>query len=223
MKTWGISANSHDASIAVFDNKQLVYAGHSERYSRTKNDAHLTQGMVQQLKDRYGEPDSVVWYEHPLVKTMRQFYAGQGNTLKENDVKGYLASYGITAPISYVGHHKSHAAAGYYTSTFREACVVVIDSIGEFDTLTIWDAKGNTLKNKYSMSYPHSIGLWYSAMTKRIGLKANEEEYILMGMSALGDPAACIKLLWMILLTCAVLLLNLNKIYIVDVRIGDPS
>ena len=189
MKTWGISANSHDASIAVFEDKQLVYASHSERYSRTKNDSHLTTGMVQQLKDTYGEPDSVVWYEHPLIKTMRQFYAGQGNTLKENNVKSYLLSYGITAPISYVSHHKSHAAAGYYTSSFREACVVVIDAIGEFDTLTIWDAKGNTLTNKYSMTYPHSIGLWYSAMTKRVGLKPNEEEYILMGMSALGDPA----------------------------------
>jgi carbamoyltransferase len=67
--------------------------------------------------------------------------------------------------------------------------VVVIDAIGEFQTLTIWEAKGNNLKLKFQRRYPHSIGLWYSAMTQRCGLKPNEEEYILMGMSAYGDPS----------------------------------
>ena len=40
----------------------------------------------------------------------------------------------------------------------------------------------------FSQRYPHSVGLWYSAMTQRIGLKPNEDEYILMGWAALGDP-----------------------------------
>ena len=38
------------------------------------------------------------------------------------------------------------------------------------------------------IQYPHSIGIWYSAMTQRIGLKPQEHEYILMGMAAVGDP-----------------------------------
>ena len=44
------------------------------------------------------------------------------------------------------------------------------------------------MKRVYSQSYPHSLGIWYSAMTQRIGLKPNEDEYILMGMAACGDP-----------------------------------
>lgn len=188
MITWGISANSHDAAIAVFHNDKLLYASHSERYSRVKNDGDLDLVMVNDLKARYGEPDRVVWYEKPLVKTWRQFLAGQGIKLKENNIKKYLAKYNINAPITYKWHHESHAAAGYYTSPFDHATIVVIDSIGEFENLSIWHGSGNSLRKLWSQDYPNSVGLWYSAMTQRIGLKPNEEEYILMGMAALGDP-----------------------------------
>jgi len=69
--------------------------------------------------------------------------------------------------------------------------VVVIDAIGEWDTISIWSAEYNShgyaqYKKLWSQKYPHSIGLFYSAMTKKIGLKPNEDEYILMGMSAYG-------------------------------------
>lgn len=188
MKTWGISANSHDAAIAIFDNTKLEYAGHSERYSRIKNDGDLSCNMVSSLIEEFGYPDKIVWYEKPLLKTMRQIYAGQGFNIADNYIKGYLNAFGLDSKIEYSGHHRSHAAAGYFTSNFDDACVVVIDAIGEFDTLTIWKASGNKLEQKYSMKYPDSIGLWYSAMTQRIGLKPNEEEYILMGRAALGDP-----------------------------------
>ena len=187
MITWGISANSHDAALAVFNNEGLEFASHSERFSGVKNDSHLNNELIEYAK-QWGEPDEVIWYERPLVKTLRQFRAGQGIRLQENNIVNYLGSYGIHAPIRYIDHHLSHAAAGYYTSPFTEASIIVIDSIGEFDTLTIWQAKEKEIKQIYRQSYPHSIGLWYSAMTQRIGLKPQEDEYILMGMAAYGDP-----------------------------------
>ena len=194
MITWGISANSHDAALAVFYHRpradgsmELLFASHSERFSGVKNDAHLNKELIDYAK-QWGEPDEVIWYERPLVKTLRQFRAGQGIRLQENNIRKYLGSYGIHAPIRYVDHHLAHAAAGYYTSDFTEASVVVIDSIGEFDTLTIWNAdKEKGLRRIYSQSYPHSIGLWYSALTQRLGLKPQEDEYILMGMAAYGN------------------------------------
>jgi carbamoyltransferase len=197
MIIWGISANSHDAAIAVFDKKinssdvrplRLLYASQSERYSRVKNDADLTVGMIDEIVRKYGYPNEVVWYERPLVKTFRQFRAGQGIRLAENNVRNYLAQYGIHAPISYTDHHLSHAAGGFYTSGFTSACTVALDSIGEFDTFTIWLGREQTLKKTFSQRYPHSVGLWYSAFTQRLGLKPQEDEYILMGMAAYGDP-----------------------------------
>jgi carbamoyltransferase len=193
MIIWGISANSHDAALAVFKKDQkesqleLLFASHAERYSGVKNDAHLNQALIKEAK-HYGEPDEIIWYERPLVKTIRQFSAGQGFNFRENRVRDYLARYGITAPVRCVDHHLSHAAAGYYTSGFAKASVVVIDSIGEFDTFTIWEGQADKLKQTFRQRYPHSVGLWYSALTQRLGLKPQEDEYILMGMAAYGDP-----------------------------------
>ena len=187
MITWGISANSHDAALAVFNEAGLQFASHAERFSGVKNDAHLNKELIDYAL-QWGEPERIYWYERPFRKTIRQLRAGQGWNYRENNIKHYLNSYDITAPISYSSHHHSHAAAGYYTSTFGDATVVCIDSIGEFETLTVWEGNANVLKKVYSQGYPHSIGLWYSAMTQRVGLKPNEDEYILMGMAAYGDP-----------------------------------
>ena len=186
MITWGISANSHDAAIAVFCDEKLVFASHSERFSGKKNDRNLCPELVEYAKF-YGYPDKVYWYENPYFKTARQLIAGQGWKWQDNNIKKYLERYRIECPVVYVDHHHSHAAAGYYTSGFDDACVLVVDAIGEFETLTIWQGQGNTLKKLYSKRYPHSIGLFYSAMTQRIGLTPNEDEYITMGMSAYGN------------------------------------
>ncbi len=185
MLIWGISANSHDAAITVVEDKEILFASQSERYSGVKNDAHLNSGIIDDAK-RYGEPDLVVWYETPWLKSLRQLRAGQGWV--NNNIRKYLNQYGISTPFTTVEHHNSHAAGGYYTSPYQEAAVLVIDAIGEFDTTSIWHGKGTKLEKKFSIGYPHSLGLWYSAMTQRVGLKPNEEEYILMGMAAYGDP-----------------------------------
>ena len=185
--TWGISANSHDAALAVFNNDGLEFASHSERFSGVKNDAHLNTALIDYAK-QWGEPDEIIWYERPFKKTLRQLWAGQGWRYNENNIKSYLKSYKLDAPIKCIDHHLSHAAAGYYTSNFRDATVICIDSIGEFETFTVWEAKDTELKRVYTQGYPHSIGLWYSAMTQRIGLKPQEDEYILMGMAACGNP-----------------------------------
>ena len=62
MITWGISANSHDAALAVFKDKKLVYASHSERYSGIKNDPHLNKEILNYAR-QWGEPDEIIWYE----------------------------------------------------------------------------------------------------------------------------------------------------------------
>ena len=89
-------------------------------------------------------------------------------------------------------HHLCHAAAGFQTSTFDSATVVVIDAIGEFETITIWgaeyDNKGRAkYKKLWQQNYPHSIGLFYTGITQRVGLRPLDEEYILMGMAAYGQ------------------------------------
>lgn len=189
MKTyWGICALNHDASITVMRGHEILFAGHAERYSRIKNDPYLDRALIEAAKS-FGIPDELVWFERPISKKLRQAYAGQWNEVLSDLPAAYLKSVGLgNIPISYSSHHESHAAAGYFTSPFEDATIVVVDAIGEWDTTSIWHAEGNSMKKVNSSKYPSSLGLMYSAVTDRVGLKANEEEYILMGMAAYGQP-----------------------------------
>ena len=182
----GITAQNHDASMALIDGPDILWAVHSERYSRKKNDNLLNVDMIRDL-NRYGEPTSVVWFEKPIQKSLRRLWAGQ-KPWYENP-KEELKRVGLDhLPIEYVGHHESHAAGGFYTSGFEDASILVVDAIGEWDTVSIWQADKNGLKSVWKKRYPNSIGLFYTAFTQYLGLKPNEEEYILMGMAAFGKP-----------------------------------
>jgi len=186
MITYGISANEHEAAIAVAHDDHVVFASRSERYSRLKNDPHLNALLVSEAS-RFGAPDQIVWYEQPLKKRLRKLWAGQYAGVLREDGERYLRRFGLKAPVKYIGHHECHAANGFYTSGFDRAAVLVIDAIGEWDTISMWRGHGPTLECIFRQQYPHSLGLLYSAFTQRIGLKPNEEEYILMGMAAYGE------------------------------------
>jgi len=184
---WGWSGMSHDAALAVFDDDKLLFAAHSERYTRVKNEKNLCQGLIDEALT-FGRPDNVHFYENTFLKKLRQVKSKQWNLLKKESPRKHMAQFGIDKYQHTTTHHRAHAAAGYFTSGFDSATILVIDSIGEFDTLSVWEGKGKRLRKRQSQGYPHSIGLWYSAMTQRLGLKPQEHEYILMGMAALGDP-----------------------------------
>jgi len=178
----GINACSHDASISVIENGEILFASHSERYSKIKNDWFLNQKIVDAAL-AYGSPDAIGYYEKPFLKKARVKVFG-GNNSPYSAVKKYFPE----SKIVNFKHHYSHACAGYYTSNFDDAVIVVLDAIGEFETTSIWVGDGENINQIYSRRYPFSFGLFYSAFTEYIGLKPNEEEYIMMGMAAYGDP-----------------------------------
>ena len=188
MKILGINALNHDAAIAMIQDGEVLFAGHSERYSGVKNDSDLNAALLADSFRHGGKPDKVVYFERPWLKKARQLRAGQyGEVLSRKNLPSYyLRDFVGNSEIEYVQHHQSHAAAGYYTSPYEESAIVVIDAIGEFETCTIWYAWGSHFEKRYSLKYPKSLGLWYSAMTQRLGLKPQEDEYILMGMAGWG-------------------------------------
>ena len=178
MHILGVNQFSHDAAVSVLKNGQVVFAAHQERYSKIKNDWHLGPEILQEALS-FGSPDIISYYEKPVLKRVRCSLFG-GHYSKYNKL-----DLGVRTKT--VKHHRSHAAAGYYTSKFDRALIIVIDSIGEFETATAWVGDSDTLKQVYSMKYPFSFGLFYSAFTEAVGFKPNEEEYIMMGLSAYGE------------------------------------
>jgi carbamoyltransferase len=192
----GISAGYHDAAASVINSQgDILFAGHAERYSKHKNDADIHSDLIWDACNT-GNIDHVAYYEIPWKKQLRQRYSGQGiewNKLTTKQIlKQQLKGFFPYASHSCHSHHLSHAAGGFQTSPYDRATVVVIDAIGEWDTITIWgaeyDKQGRArYKRLWGQRYPHSLGLFYSAITKRVGLHPLDEEYITMGMSAYGD------------------------------------
>ena len=195
MNILGISAGFHDAAATVISRQgDILYAGHSERYSKIKNDANLCRAMMDDIMDQY-PIYHVAYYETPWKKQLRRLYSGEGVEWNKLSTKKILTEqfggYAHIPSYSSHSHHLSHAAAGFQTSSYDRATVVVIDAIGEWDTISIWGAEYDSrgyaqYKRLWTQRYPHSIGLYYSAITQQVGLKPNEDEYILMGMSAYG-------------------------------------
>jgi len=198
----GISSGFHDAALSVIDDSgNILFAGHSERYSMKKHDKDLCYGIVDDAKNHINDDFEVHYYERPYVKAIRQFFAGQ--KLGPLNVEKIIGQFNLRmmdsgkhirqGKVKTHNHHLCHAAAGFQTSPYEDATVVVIDAIGEMDTISIWDAKYDkegkaTYKKIWGRRYPDSIGLFYSAMTARVGLRPLDEEYILMGMAAYGEP-----------------------------------
>jgi len=193
----GVSAGYHDAAATVINTRgDILFAGHAERYSKKKNDANLHSELIWAISDDDRSIDHIAYYETPWKKQLRQLYSGQGiewNRITTGQVlREQLQGFYHGATTSTHTHHLSHAAAGFQTSPYTKATVVVIDAIGEWDTVTIWAAHYDNGQARYhplwAQRYPRSIGLFYSAVTQRIGLHPLDEEYITMGMAAWGEP-----------------------------------
>jgi len=184
---WGISAGGHDASLAVLKDNNLVFASQSERFSRVKNDKNLDKNLIKYALS-FGYPDICMWYEKSWKRTLRNiFFDRRFNYISPKKI---LLKNNIFSRVVQCNHHDSHAAACLYTfnNSAENYLIFVIDAVGEFDCISTYKIIKNKMKIIDKVLYPNSLGLFYSSITDLLGLKANEDEYILMGMASYGNP-----------------------------------
>lgn len=206
----GLSFGYHDSAAAIVGDGELIVASEEERFSRKKNDNSFPfraiQFCLEQVKISPSQLDGVVYYENWKEKLDRIIKSGFVDYPHGEDFLGKSLSIWIkdkkfdpietishhlkipTKKIQSTQHHRSHAAASYYTSPFEDAAVVTIDGVGEYECLTISTGKKHSLKKRVSQCLPHSLGLFYSAFTSYLGFKVNEDEYKVMGMAGYGKP-----------------------------------
>ena len=208
----GFSAFYHDSAVALIKDGKVLFAAQEERFTRVKNDSSFPKNAIKFVLQEEGltinEIDHIVFYDKPWIKFERivesvlstsprslfQFLNAMPSWLGEklnfrklirNKFVELDKSY-IEKKILFSEHHFSHAASTFYTSPFDEACVVNIDGVGEWSTLTIYEFKKDSHKLLKQMNYPNSIGILYSAFTYFCGFKINSGEYKLMGLAPYG-------------------------------------
>ncbi|HEY3167686.1 MAG TPA: carbamoyltransferase C-terminal domain-containing protein, partial [Candidatus Binatia bacterium] len=108
----------------------------------------------------------------------------------EEDLSQALGAKGkeLKAQIHRVEHHKAHLASSFFVSPFDEAVLLSIDGLGDFAS-TMWGiGKGSTINVQGAIAFPHSLGIYYTALTQYLGFWNYGDEYKVMGLASYGQP-----------------------------------
>ena len=213
----GISAFYHDSAACLLRDGEIVAAAQEERFTRKKHDAHFPTHAVEFCLKHGGvsvrDLKHVVFYDKPMVKFERLLetylaYAPKGirsylmampvwmkeKLLLKTTVQRELRLLDPTLPKSslpallFSEHHESHAASAFFPSSFDRAAVLCLDGVGEWATTSAWLGEGSSLTPLWEITFPHSIGLLYSAFTYYTGFRVNSGEYKVMGLAPYGQP-----------------------------------
>jgi len=212
MRIIGISCFYHDAAACIIEDGEIVAAAQEERFTRIKHDqAFPIQAIRYCLAEAGvtdGKIDAVAFYDKPILKFhriletylsvapkgLKQYLQAvplwiQERLWIEPEISDGLRKCGIEPPKKFYfpEHHESHAASAFFPSPFPEAAVLTVDGVGEWATATVATGSGNSLKLLRQLSFPHSLGLLYTAFTYYTGFKVNSDEYKLMGLAPYGE------------------------------------
>ena len=204
MNILGLNAFHGDASAAVLRDGQLVAAVEEERLNRIKHWAGLPVLAAKACLEGT-QPDhiaisrdpkahlmdkllrAVVWPQQWLNLTSRAT-----NSVCIAQVGEMLTAEGIVPrearQVHFVEHHRAHLASAFFASAFEEAAVISIDGFGDFSSGMWGVGKGNQIEVRGSVSFPHSLGIFYTAFTQFLGFPKYGDEYKMMGLSAYGEP-----------------------------------
>jgi carbamoyltransferase len=210
MKILGISAFYHDSAAAVVVDGDIVAAAQEERFTRTKHDPgfprHAVEYCLRQAGIKASQLDFIAFYDKPMLKFerlletqlafaprgFRSFIMAMPVWLREKLMMRRMIRGGLphdtTAPLLFMDHHESHAASAFFPCPFDEAAILTLDGVGEWTTSAWGVGRGNTIEIKEHITFPHSLGLLYSAFTYYCGFKVNSGEYKLMGLAPYGKP-----------------------------------
>ncbi|MBP9733835.1 MAG: hypothetical protein KBD07_05640, partial [Candidatus Omnitrophica bacterium] len=208
MNILGISAFYHDSAACLVRDGVIVAAAQEERFTRVKHDWGFPHRAAEYCLREGGisvaDLDIVVFYDKPFLKFerilethlayapfgLRAFIKAMPVWIKEKIwVKQVVQDeLGFQGKVLFPEHHESHAASAFYPSPFQSAAFLTTDGVGEWTTTSYGVGKDHQLSIQADISFPHSLGLLYSAFTYYTGFKVNSGEYKLMGLAPYGEP-----------------------------------
>jgi carbamoyltransferase len=204
----GISCFYHDSAAALIKDGTIVAAAQEERFTRKKHDSsfptHAIAYCLEREKIKAEDLAFVAFYDKPLLKFeriletyiayapagIRSFLVAIPLWLKEKLWMQALIRDGLhyDGQILFPEHHESHAASAFFPSPFSRAAFLTMDGVGEWTTTSFGVGEGSRVTILGEMTFPHSLGLLYSAFTYFTGFKVNSAEYKVMGLAPYGEP-----------------------------------
>src|SRR5881396_3382312 len=193
-------SQGHDSAAALVVDGMVVAAVAEERISRRKHTGDFPRGAIAYCLAEAGlgiqdvdelphgfdyAPYRSVYLVDPVSRDLyREVYSRDALlALVARDLPGCAAER-----VRHVGHHLAHAASAYYTSGWDECLVVVIDGMGEAQSVTVYHAHAGRLDRLAQIPAHDSIGVLYSLVTLHLGFDFNADEYKIMGLAPYGDP-----------------------------------
>jgi carbamoyltransferase len=212
MNILGINAFHGDASAALVKDGHLVAALEEERLNRRKHCAGFPALAIRAVLEsggvRPGDIDHVAISRDPKANLHKKIlFTLQkrpsftklvknrlANVAKVRGVEDALAAAlgvqrgDIHAKLHNVEHHKSHISSAFFVSGFDEAACLSIDGFGDFVSTMRAIGRDRDFEVIDRIEFPHSAGLFYTAITQFLGFPKYGEEWQMMGLAPYGKP-----------------------------------
>ncbi len=205
----GLNAYHGDAAACLVRDGELVAAVEEERFRRIKHWAGFPSEAIRYCLAEAGvsladvehvainsDPRATLWQK--IFFTLKQRPSMQfvlerlRNQAKRQSVESELdrafPNSGFKGQIHRVEHHLAHLASAYLVSPFSEAVVLSVDGFGDFSSAAWGVGRGNEIRIDGRVHFPHSLGIFYQALTQYLGFPHYGDEYKVMGLAPYGEP-----------------------------------
>tara|TARA_X000001036_G_C20689048_1_gene808740 strand:- start:1694 stop:3427 length:1734 start_codon:yes stop_codon:yes gene_type:complete len=207
--TLGLNFLHSDSSACLFKNNQLIAASEEERFTRVKHTSNFPINSInfclKEANINISKIDLVTVNTNPFSGILKKIYYVLSNfsalrivisSLLNSKKKINLSKMileidkknNFKGKIKYVDHHESHIASSLFFSNFNECANLSIDGFGDFASCAYGLYQKNHLNIDHKINFPHSLGIYYQALTQFLGFKSYGDEYKLMGLSSYGEP-----------------------------------
>ena len=205
----GINAYHGDSSACICVDGELMAAVEEERFRRVKHWAGFPSMSISYCLDEVGlslsDVDFVAINSDPKANLFKKI----GFTLKkrpdlklvmdriknakerasvEDELKKAFPDQTLNCEVKHVEHHLAHLASCYLVSPYDKAITVSVDGFGDFSSAAWGVGDGVDIKIEDKVYFPHSLGIFYQAMTQFLGFPHYGDEYKVMGLAPYGKP-----------------------------------
>ncbi|MEE2700021.1 MAG: carbamoyltransferase C-terminal domain-containing protein [Bacteroidota bacterium] len=207
----GINAYHGDSSACILKDGIVVAATEEERFKRIKHWAGFPSEAIvfclQEANISVEELDFVTVSRNPkanfskkILHTLKNRVGVKAifdritNSRKVSSVKEELAKVFVISPKKIkakfynIEHHRSHIASSFFASRFEKSAILSIDGFGDFTSTMTAIGNGNKIEVLDSVIYPHSLGIFYTAVTQFLGFPNYGDEYKVMGLAPYAEP-----------------------------------